>query len=72
MKPPTETDIEQYVHHAIDDEGTISSGGYWFEYDYETDVWKGERTPGLWYNGADKHLALTTDELIGYIFDTLY
>lgn len=71
MRPPKRIDIGEYVNHAIDNEETISNGVYWFEYDYENDLWNGERMTRLWNTGEDKHIVLTTDELIDYLFDTI-
>lgn len=72
MKPPKRIDIGEYVNHAIENEEAISNGIFWFEYDYENDLWNGERMPCLWVTSADEDIVLTTDELIDYLFDTIY
>lgn len=72
MKPPKRIDFSEYVNHAIENEETISNGIFWFEYDYENDLWNGERMPYFWVTSADEDIVLTTDELIDYLFDTMY
>lgn len=72
MKPPKRIDIGEYVNYAIENQEAISNGIFWFEYDYENDLWNGERMPRLWVTSADEDIVLTTDELIDYLFDTIY